>query len=327
MNRPCANAALILAILLLSCGPNPRQELTETHKLLGTAVTITVNHDDPAAAQRAAAAAFAEIERIERLFSTHDEESEISRLNRDGAVRASAETLFAVEEALRFGRISSGAFDMTVMPLLDLYRESFSAKGRAPGKDEIERALALVDPGGVIIEGDTISLRRGMKITLDGIGKGYVIDRAIEVLIDHGIGSALVNAGGDMRCLGEKEGRPWKIALQNPRDRRECVAVLSLTDRAVATSGDYERYFDPDKKFHHIIDPRTGQSAAELISVTVTAATALEADALATAIFVLGPEKGFDLAERLPGVEAFLITREREIEATPGLGVATLAGR
>jgi thiamine biosynthesis lipoprotein len=282
---------------------------------MGTLVSITVLASDRA---EAVEKAFAEIDRLERMMSTYVEESEISRLNRDGSLAAGAEMQEVVERALHFHRISGGAFDITVKPVLDLHEASFDRDGNPPGEAELEAVSDRVDSAGIRIDDGTIALAQGAEITLDAIAKGYIVDRAVEILRGSGVEHALVNAGGDVRALGDKAGVPWRVALQNPRDPSDYLAVIDLSDRSVATSGDYRRYFEPTLQHHHILDPRTGTSARDLISVTVTAETAMDADALSTTVFVLGPHEGLALVESLDGVEALVVTADREVLQSSG---------
>jgi len=285
---------------------------------MGTIVSITVVEDAGISAAATIDAAFTEIDRIEHLMSTYDSESELSVLNRDGSIEASAELIEVARAAIETHAQSAGAFDATIFPLLELYRSSFEDHGRPPSPAEVQAALEFVDTNRIELEGARISLPAGMAMTLDGIAKGYAIDRAIETLRSQGVRGALVNAGGDVRVLGSKGDAPWNVALQNPRNAREYLAQVPLEDHALATSGDYRRYFDPERKVHHILDPRDGQSARGLISVSVTAETAMRADALATAVFVLGVEEGTELVERLDGVEALLVTEERLVINSSG---------
>lgn len=312
----------LFVALTTSCGSGRLQELKLPRLQLGTTVTITVLHTDEASARIAVEAAFDEMERIEQIMSVYDKESLISHLNRTGKLEgrdADPEILYILQKAHDFSRLSEGAFDITVKPLLDLYQGAFSERGEPPGPDEIERALQRVGFKRVAVMGGTITLQEGTQITLGGIAKGYAIDRAVSILQERGIEHGLVDVGGDMRSFGSKNGEPWNIALQNPRDRNDYAAFIPLREGAVATSGDYERYFDREREYHHIVDPRTGYSATGLISVTIVAATALEADALATAVFVLGATGGMELVRSLEGVEALLITEEGQILASRGL--------
>lgn len=308
---------LLLAILVISgCSI---KEIKETRILLGTEVTITVLHSNPSYAKSAINLAFNEIARIEELLSHTKNNSELYKLNKNGYVEnISLDFLKIIKKSFYYSNLTNGAFDITVQPILDLYKKTFK-QGRAPTREEIEEVLKLVNYEDVILHHRNVSFRKkGMKITLGGIAKGYAIDKAITALKKLGIKHALIDAGGDIRALGDKNGKPWRIALENPRNKREYITIINLKDKAIATSGDYERYFDEKKKFHHIINPKTGYSATELISVTIITDKAIDADALATAVFVLGPEQGLKLIESLSNVEGLLITSNKKIIKTSG---------
>jgi thiamine biosynthesis lipoprotein len=194
-----------------------------------------------------------------------------------------------------------------------------------PEPVEIEAAAALVDYS--LMENDYAAGKvflpsSGMALDLGGIAKGYIVDRGLELLARSGIGHALLNAGGDIGILGPKpDGSPWRIGVKHPRRDDELIAVISwLKKGAVVTSGDYERFFEEDgERYHHILDPRTGYPARNLLSATVVAPTAIEADALSTALFVMGPQRGLELVESLPGVEAILVTPQLELLISSGL--------
>jgi len=307
-----------LALALLACGKPTDRVLSETREPMGTIVTITVAGAEPERARAAIEAAYAEIEAVEDALGTYRPESERSRLNGEGSLEAGPALLEVTRRALEFWRLSDGAFDPTVLPVLELFARTFEERGAPPSDEELQAALALVGASRVVIEGSRITLAPGAKLTLDGLAKGYAIDRAIDVLREAGVPGALVDAGGDVRVFGSREGRPWRVALQNPRDPADYLAVLELEEGAVATSGDYRRYFDPERTFHHIIDPRTGRSAHGVISATVRAEEATTADALATAVFVLGVERGLELVEGLDGVEALLVSEDREVRRNSG---------
>lgn len=310
---------LIISFLLVGC----QEKLIKTEitkELMGTTVAITVYNDDKKEAEKVINLAFEEIKRIEGLLSNFKNDSEVFLLNKNGFIEnPSNDLVYNVKKALRYSEISQGSFDITVQPILDLYTDSFENKKRAPTDEEIKETLKLVNFEDIIIEFKKIRFEKeGMKITLGGIAKGYAIDKAIDVLEKNYIEHALVNAGGDLRALGNKGDEKWSIALANPRNKGEYIALIKLNNNSVATSGDYERYFDEDKKFHHIVDPRTGYSATELISVTIIADKAIDADALATSVFVLGKEKGLELIEELDNVEGLVITKDREIVKSSG---------
>jgi len=307
---------IITLLLITACSPLKKTE--QTKESMGTIVTITIYDEDTDKAEQAIDAAFKEIERIENILSSYIDTSEVYELNKNKEIQASNELLYIIGKSLRYGDISKGAFDITVQPILDLYTYSFQELKRAPTDEEIKEIKKLIGYEKIFIKNNNIKLEKDMKITLGGIAKGYIIDKAIEKLKKQNIQHALVNAGGDMRAIGNKGKQPWKIALQNPRNKLQRITIIPLNNTAVATSGDYERYYDKNKKFHHIVDPRTGYSATELISVTIIAETALEADALATSVFVLGKEQGLELVETLENTEALIITKNKEIIKSSG---------
>ncbi len=313
-------SALFLIILLTSCSSiyDSPDKTEQTKELMGTIVTITVYHENKEEAHQAIGEAFNEIERIENILSSYKNTSEVYILNRDKKVEASNELIYTIGKSLRYGDLSRGAFDITVQPILDLYQHSFQDLKRPPTDSEIIQALRQVGYERIYIRNNNIQLEKDTKITLGGIAKGYIIDKAIITLEKNNIQHALVNAGGDMRAIGSKPDGNWNIALQNPRKEHEHIAIIPLNNTAVATSGDYERYFDDSKEFHHIIDPRTGYSATELISVTIVTHKAMDADALATSVFVLGKEEGLELIESLDGVEGLLITKEKDLVRSTG---------
>ncbi|MBW2980348.1 FAD:protein FMN transferase [Candidatus Woesearchaeota archaeon] len=313
-------ALFFIALLIAGCSDLYLKKTTETRELMGTSVKITVLDRDKDKSIQAVNDAFSEIEVIENILSIYKDNSEVYMLNEKGFLNdADNELIYLLIRSRDYSELSDGAFDITVQPILDLYKKSFETKKRAPTEAEIKETLKLVDYEDIITRDNDIRLRKNMKITLGGIAKGHTIDRVIDILKGYDIEHALVNAGGDIRVLGKKDGtKDWSIALRNPRNKDQYISIIKLNNKSVATSGDYERYFDDDKKFHHIVDPRTGYSATELISVTIIADTALEADALATSVFVLGPEKGLELIESLENVEGLLITSEKEIIKSSG---------
>lgn len=183
---------------------------------------------------------------------------------------------------------------------------------------QIKDLQPLIGFGHVHHDSQTVRLERsGMGITLDGIAKGYIVDRAVAFLARHGIQSALVNAGGDIRVIGGKGRDPWRIGIQDPTHKEGHIARLGLRQAAIATSGSYEQFFDPWARHHHLINT-SGYSPIRPVSATVVAPTAMQADGLATALFLMSPDKGLQLADSLPGVQAALITRGNRIMTTKG---------
>jgi len=271
-------------------------------------------------------AVFTEIERLEELFSRSISGSEISQINNSAGrrpVSVSPEVIFVTEKAIYYASLSSGAFDPTIAPLIDLW--GFLGQNyRLPGITEIEETLPLVDYTLLEIDSSrsTIYLpREGMSLELGGIAKGYIVDQALQVLIRAGIEHAFINAGGDIGLIGAKpDGSPWRIGVRHPRKENEIIAVLPAIGGAVVTSGDYQRTFEEDSiSYHHILKPETGMPSRELVSVTILAPTATEADALSTAVFVLGPARGMALIESMPLVEGVLITPDLKLLVSSGL--------
>ena len=318
---------LTVALGATSCITKPPMKFEETRDMMDTFVTITV-YSDEKTAEEAISAAFARMEEIERIATTWNSEGEAFKLNQNGYLDTpSDELLELISMSLDYSELTEGAFDITCQPLLDLWEykpdadKQFWELDETTQKIEINEALKLVGPDKIIIEENTIRFREeGMKITLGGIAKGYAVDEALEVISSMGIKHALVNAGGDMATLGPKPNQePWNIALANPDDTSQCLANFNVSDKAICTSGNYERYFDPEKEAGHILNPKTGYSAQECISVTIIAENCTQADALATGVFVMGPDDGMELVESLDDVECLIVDADRIIHRSSGL--------
>lgn len=263
-----------------------------TRALMGTDVGITVIHPEATSASRAVDRAFNTMYRVEDLMSIRRDDSELSQLNRDGyREEMSLDTLRVIQEAQTHSKLSGGAFDITVLPLLELWMDRVS-NGQYPSTSEIRAKLSLVDYRSIRVKDRAVQFdRTGMKITLEGLAKGYAVDKAVECLKGDGIKHALVNAGGDIRALGcLSNGSPWRIAVRNPADKRQYITVIELEDKAVSTSGSYEKAFSAEAEASHIVDPKTGYPARKILSATIVAGRATDADALATALFVAGEE-------------------------------------
>lgn len=279
-------------------------------------------------AGEARAAAEGEISRLEGLLSRFRTTSDVGELNRragSGAVRVSPETFEVLESAVEFSAMSEGRFDVTIGPLVAAWQRG-KTHGHAPAAPEIERALALVDWRDLDLDARerTARLRRrGQWVDLGGIGKGYAADRVLDVYREHGVDSAFVNLGGNVAALGRKpDGTPWRVGIQHPRREGELLGLVCVDDVSVVTSGDYERGFvDAEGTFHHhILEPSTGYPARSgLSSVTVVASNSMAADALSTAVFLAGRERGVALLERCPGVEAVLVDEASCVYLSAGL--------
>lgn len=294
----------------------------QTEALMGTFVTITVLDSSRARAEEAVARGFAEVQRLIGIFSRYDSATAVGELNARGGIKGVPQEMTAImKESFGYYRLTNGWFDITVKPLVDLFKKTFKATGNPPAASEIKDALSLVGMDNISCNDREIRfLKAGMGITLDGIAKGYIVDRVAMLMKKLNVSYALINAGGDIRALGEKK---WRIAIRDPFDPDKYVEVINLKDNAIATSGNYEVYFDKEKLYHHIITPGTGYSPAEVVSASVVTKTTVAADALSTAILALGPVSGKQLIGKLPDTEALMITRDDVVLRSYGWGYST----
>jgi thiamine biosynthesis lipoprotein len=267
-------------------------------------------------------AAFREVQRIDFLMSHYREDSEISRVNRDAGkkeTKVSPEMLRMIEQAIEFSSLSEGAFDITIGPVFRLWN---FREGKFPEEKNLRENLKKVGYRQIKIDRTRSSIflqEEGMEIDLGAIAKGYAVDSASAVLKEKGIENFLVNAGGDLKVSGSKEkGVPWIVGIQHPRLPSQMVAKLSPRQAGVATSGDYKKFFiERGERYHHLLNPSTGTPARECQSVTVMAPSAMAADALATAVFVLGPKKGLALVKRMNDVHAIIVDRGGSVLVSP----------
>ncbi|OAI56387.1 hypothetical protein AYO49_00880 [Verrucomicrobiaceae bacterium SCGC AG-212-N21] len=293
--------------------------LQRTSHALGSDVTMTVWHPDHAAGEAALDAAFAELDCIEDVMSLYRPESQLCRLNRERSLESPHPHLVSLLNfASELSAQSEGAFDVTVQPLWNLYR-SAAQEGQLPGENAVREARACVDWRRVHVTSERISLSgEGTSITLNGIAQGFAADAAMAVLKRAGVSHALLDAG-EMSALGGKpDGGSWRVGIQHPRRPDAFVSLARLQNRCLATSGDYETRFSDDFRHNHLFDPHTGHSPTELASVSIAAPTATAADALSTAVFVLGVERGVALVRRTPGMDALLVLKNGRVIATDG---------
>jgi thiamine biosynthesis lipoprotein len=297
--------------------------VTEMHERLGTLVTITAVHEDPDVARAIVRSGFDEVERLERILSRHASGTAMARLNREGRIdEAPPELVEVLSRAREVHSWSGGAFDPSVAPLLALYERRHERDGSLPTDEEIDAALALVGFESVELSGTEIRFGRpGVQLTLDGIAKGFVVDRAVAALAASGAERVMVDAGGDIASGGQAVyDDPWTIGIQDPDRPEGSLGRVRLAGQAIATSGDYMQAFTQDRRHHHILDPRTGRSPERVSSVSVMAANAMDADALSTTLLVMGPEAGLELLSRVPGAEGLVVTKDGRRFASPGMG-------
>ena len=298
--------------------------VTRDGSAMGTEVRISIWTEDEDKADRAIALAFDEINRIEKLMTTWDPKSEVSRINAaagDHPVAVSDDTLEVIEMAQRSSQLSGGAFDITFEALHGLWKFDEDLEKKVPGRKELMQRLKLVDYRQVKVDRakKTVFLaKKGMKIGLGGIAKGYAVDRAVAILRQNGFKDAIVQAGGDLMCAGSKGGQPWTAGVRDPRGGRSDVfATLKLVDHAFSTAGDYERFFFLNgKRYHHIIDPKTGYPATRSRSVTIYAPTALLADAIDDAVFIIGWKKGLQLVDSIDDCGAIVVDDKGQVHVS-----------
>lgn len=291
--------------------------------IMGTAIRVELWAEDAREAQSAITAVMDEMHRIDHAMSPHKPASELSRINRDAAREAvplSDEMYRLLERAIEFSRFSDGAFDITFASVGNLY--DYRA-GTAPTPEQLERGRAAIGWQHLILDpkGRTLRFaREGMRIDLGGFAKGHAVDNGVAILAALGITNAIVTAGGDSHVIGDRRGRPWTIAIRDPRRADGVVALLPLEDTAISTSGDYERCFERDGvRHHHVIDPRSGRSADAVRSVTILAPDGLTTEALSKTVFVLGVERGLSLIENLSGVDAVVVDANGVLHYSSGL--------
>ena len=303
------------------------QEYTSDVFAMDTYMTLTAYGEN---AQEAVEAGIAEIQRLDDLLSTGKDTSEVAQINANGGGVLSEDTDYLVKRALDIYQSTNGAFDISIYPVMQLW--GFTTGNFAvPSESDLAAKLALVDAGKIILSEEngqtSISLPEGMEIDLGGIAKGYTSGRVMDVMKSYGIKSAVINLGGNAHVLGNKtDGSQWKVGIQDPEDENGYLGGVSVTDRAIITSGGYERYFvdeDTGVKYHHIIDPKTGYSANNgLISVTIVSADSTLADGLSTSLFVLGTEDAITYCEEHcaeDGFDAIMEDEDGKLYITDGI--------
>lgn len=333
-------AVLVLSAVspLVSCSggavsaqptPDGRIRLSVERRLMATLFRIDVIVDDEVMGREAIDAAFAEIEAAEGILSNWDDSSQISELNRSAGVQpvvVSDELMAVLQRAHEVAELTDGAFDISFASCGGLWS---IRDRRIPSDDELARCLPHVDYRKVALDPTRSAVfisDPDTRLGIAGLAKGYRVDRAAGVLDGRGITDFVVDGGGDMRVSTGSSGTPWPIQVAHPR-RETPLGVVFVTSGAIATSGDYEWFFEQGGvRYHHILDPTTGRPARGSTSATVIAASAVDADALATGLFVMGPREGIALAERLPGVEAMLIGGDLSVHTTSGFPSIVVLG-
>ena len=313
-----------MAMLLTVAMPAQAEWVRVSGTAMTTAIEMEFWTEDPAVASEAGDAVLALFDRIDRQMSRYREDSELSRVNREaanGPVEVSDSLFTVLQQALRISELSHGAFDISFGSIGYLY--DFRAR-QQPSDEELAEGLAKVNYRSVVLDPSANTVRfldEGVRLDLGGIAKGYAVDRGIDILKSFGIRHARLSAGGDLRLLGDKRGKPWIVGIRDPRSESRNAMVLPLTNVAVSTSGDYERFFfdDNNERVHHILSPATGKPAKGVQSVTILGDDSITTDGLSTAVFVLGAAKGLEMVNRLKGIDAVIIDEQRQVHYSDGL--------
>jgi thiamine biosynthesis lipoprotein len=307
--------------------PTAPRVIVRTRKCMGTECEFKAFASDEALVDRAFTRGFDEFDRLEALTTSWRPTSEVAHINEAAgkkAIHVSPETLAIIEKSLWVSSLTDGAFDITIGVYKGLWKFDEDRDGTLPDPKEVERRRRLVSWRDVIVDKrkSTVMLRRrGQAINLGGIAKGYAVDAAVRVIREAGLRDFIVKAGGDLFAAGRKGDRAWRVGIQDPRaPHGQIIFELPLTDRAFNTSGDYERYVIRDGiRYHHILDARTGFPARGTRSVTLLATDSFTADALDTAIFAVGPQRGLAIVAGVPGLEAVIVDAKNVVHVTPGL--------
>ena len=315
---------VLLLFLIVGCSPGGKKMYKDTRVSLYTIVTVTVYADSKQDATIAIDETFNEMDRLGKLLNFYSDDSEVSKINQMAGikpVKVSQDTVQVIKKALYISKVTDGAFDITIGAIVKLW--DFEKK-ILPDEKDIKAKLHLVNYKNVVIDENksTVFLKRkGMKIDLGGIAKGYATDRAVEVLKEHGIREGIVVVGGEVKPFGKKpDGEAWRVGIRNPDQKvkeDEVFAIIELDGKAISTSGGYEKFFVKDgKTYHHILDPATGYPAYGCKSVSIIAKDA--PDGFPTGIFVLGPQKGLEVVKRL-GIDAVIMDERGNILMTNGI--------
>jgi len=318
------SAITVLALILLVSGCSRTKTMQKTESIMGTEVTITVVARSYEEGEAAIEAGMAELRRLDAMMSLYKDDSEITRVNLAAGknpVKVSPEMIEVVEHAAKISKLSGGAFDVTIGPLVVLWQMRLK-EGKTPTDAEIARVRPLVNYQNIVIDkkASTIFLKKpGMIMDFGGM-KGYIADQVAYLFKKRGINNAIIAVAGDIWVLGHREdGKPWRIGVQHPREHDKTLAVLDLSDKYISTSGDYERFvIKENKRYHHIIDPRTGKPSKGTISATLIGDKGAVIDPLTKVPFILGPDDGMRIVKKL-GAEAIIVDDQGKVYVTDGI--------
>ncbi|MDV7187006.1 FAD:protein FMN transferase [Lutibacter sp. TH_r2] len=319
---------LLISLLILTTTFYGQHLQKRTLKLMGSRFDITVSANDSVSALSYINMAINEISRIEKLISSWDPNSQTSEIIKNAGikpVKVDTELFQLIERSLAISKLTDGAFDITYASMDKIWKFDGSMK-TMPSKENIKASVAKVGYKNIELNkiNHTVFLKlKGMKIGFGAIGKGYAADKAKQLLISKGVKAGIINASGDMNTWGKQpNGKDWMVAITNPMNKNNAFATLPISNKAVVTSGNYEKYVTFNNvRYTHIIDPRTGYPATDIISVSVFAPKAELADALATSIFVMGTDVGLNRINQLKAIDCIIIDKEGTIHTSNKINI------
>jgi len=320
-------AIIIFSILIVIfiTGKYEKHEIVKSSYALGTLINLRASGNK---AQKAMDKAFERLNNIDDKMSAFKGNSDISRVNIGAGTRGeavSSDTYFVVKKAIEYSSILEGTFDPTIRPLVTLWSIG-TKEEKIPEADEIETTLKLVNYKDVVLDESNNSImlkRQNQALDVGGIAKGFAADEVRDIFFKHNIKSGLIDLGGNIFALGSKEDKmPWRVGIQNPfKSRGEFLGILSVENKSIVTSGNYERYFERDgKRFHHIIDPKTGYpSESKIISATIISDNSIDGDGLSTGVYILGVDKALKIIDAIEGIDAIFVTEDKKVHMTSGI--------
>jgi thiamine biosynthesis lipoprotein len=328
--RRCGHLALLAVLFASACASSADDSngpMAERVGItMGSQLKVSALTHDSAAAASAFAAVFAEFDRLDGLLSVWKEGSDVLRVNAAAglhAVPVGPDMVEVLRAARQISEWSGGKFDVTFGALADVWKFDHDQDNTVPTREQIQARVPLVDYTAIELDeaaGTVFLKRQGMHIHLGGIGKGYAVEHAVKILRDRGFHHFMIQAGGDLYVAGLQHGKPWRLGIADPRSPEQSFGALDLSDGTFSTSGDYERFFFKDgRRYHHILDPDLGEPARGCRSVTIVSDSPILADGLSKSVFILGPVEGMALVERLPRVEAVIVTAANEVLVSSGL--------
>ncbi|NMB26880.1 MAG: FAD:protein FMN transferase [Tissierellia bacterium] len=314
---------MTLSIFTGCVGNKQKEPISRTEFLMDTVIMLKI-YDKPE--EKILDEAVNRLIEIENRMSVDIDTSDVSLINKNAGikpVKVNDDVYYVIDKAKHFAEISNGAYEPTIGPLVELWNitgtDREREKASIPTEEQIKEKMALVDYNDLeLMEDNFVYLnRKGMKLDLGGIAKGYAADEMKRIFKEHGVGSAIIDLGGNVYALGEKEnGEPWKIGIQDPFEiAGNYMGILNVKDRSIVTSGDYERYFEyKGKRYHHIIDAKTGYpSENEVSGISIASDKSIDGDALSTALFVLGVNEGTKLVNQIENIDTVFITKNDEV--------------